>query len=297
MPLDPVSRRLLSQARIGILAINTGSRSSPLVNPAVFELAGDSLWMTTSRHAAKVSLARRDPRAAFLVDAGERAVHVDGNLEVYDLRSIAGSIQAAFDAPSFIRGMAGYSLKNAPFIGGYLFDIASVPRQWWPQNRIVMRLRVRNAVALQLTPIPALRSSRVAGAPADVQSAVGRNPIAYACWADGGMPQLSPCVWVADHSDGLLWLPSGLDRQVRAGTPAALVVEKHHRFRATQMIGVCLRGRIRPDHGAERLIAARYGGDLGDGLAYRLEGARNSWWRGFQVSTTRLAREAPTGQT
>ena len=292
MTLDSSSRRLLGEARIGILAVNTGRRSTPLVNPAVFELAGDSLWMTTSRHAAKVTLARRDPRAAFMVDSGGRAVHVDGSLEVYDLRSVSGSIQAALDAPSFIRGMAGYSLKNAPFIGGYLLDITAVPRQWWPQNRIVMRLRVRNSTVLQMTPIPALRSSRLPGAPADVQSAVGRNPLAYACWAEDGVPQLSPCVWVADGPDGLLWLPAGLDRKVKAGTPAALVVEKHHRFRATQMVGVCLRGPVRSDPGAAGLIAARYGGELGEGAAYRLETARNSWWRGFQVSTTRIEREA-----
>lgn len=293
MVIDALSRRLLTRARIGVLAINTGSRSTPLVNPAVFELAGDSLWMTTSRHAAKVTLARRDPRAAFLVDAGERAVHLGGSIEVYDLRSLSGSIQAAFDAPSFIRGMAGYSLKNAPFIGGYLMDIVSVPRQWWPQNRIVLRFRVRESLALELTPIPATRSSRVAGAPADVQSAVGRNPIAYACWADGGIPHLSPCVWVADGPDGLFWLPAGLQRKAPSGVLGALVIEKHHRFRATQMVGVCLRGRIRPDRGAEKLIAARYGGGLGEGSAYRLEAVRDSWWRGFQVSTVRVEREVP----
>src|SRR5256886_13730422 len=70
MRLDPAQRELLSAARIGMLAI--GGRL-PLVSPAAFHFGGGALWMTTSRHAAKLTLARRDPRAAFLVTPEARS--------------------------------------------------------------------------------------------------------------------------------------------------------------------------------------------------------------------------------
>jgi len=59
--LDDESRDLLGTARIGMLALRAGSH--PLVNPAAFHFGGDSVWMTTSRHAVKVVLANRDPAA------------------------------------------------------------------------------------------------------------------------------------------------------------------------------------------------------------------------------------------
>ena len=55
-----------------MLALRSGRL--PLVNPAVYSFAGGSLWMTTSRYAAKTIIAKRDPRAAFLVDVGAKAV-------------------------------------------------------------------------------------------------------------------------------------------------------------------------------------------------------------------------------
>src|SRR5256886_8271566 len=102
MRLDPAQRELLSAARIGMLAI--GGRL-PLVSPAAFHFGGDALWMTTSRHAAKLTLARRDPRAAFLVtpEARRRAhgVLLQGVLEAYDPRSPRSQVRAVLHRPSF----------------------------------------------------------------------------------------------------------------------------------------------------------------------------------------------------
>src|SRR5216684_6565689 len=66
--LDSSAAKMLGDARIGMLAIH-GERL-PLVNPAAFHYSAGSIWLTTSRHAVKLALARRDPRAAFMVDAG-----------------------------------------------------------------------------------------------------------------------------------------------------------------------------------------------------------------------------------
>jgi len=86
MRLTSDARSILGQSPIGMLALRAGRL--PLVNPAVFSFAAGSLWMTTSRFAAKTMLARRDPRAAFLVDGGSRAVLVRGAIEVFDPLSV-----------------------------------------------------------------------------------------------------------------------------------------------------------------------------------------------------------------
>src|SRR5260370_9584273 len=91
----------------------------PLVNPAVFSFASGSLWMTTSRFAAKTMLARRDPRAAFLVDGGARAVLVRGAIEVFDPLSISSQARAMLDGPGYSLGRPGYALTHAPLVAGY----------------------------------------------------------------------------------------------------------------------------------------------------------------------------------
>ena len=72
MRLNAEARAVLGHTPIGMLALRAGRL--PLVNPAVFHFASGSLWMTTSRYAAKILSAKRDPRAAFLVDGGSKAL-------------------------------------------------------------------------------------------------------------------------------------------------------------------------------------------------------------------------------
>ncbi|MFZ0218227.1 MAG: hypothetical protein WAM30_20010, partial [Candidatus Dormiibacterota bacterium] len=126
--------RTLARTQIGMLAL--GLRR-PLVNPAAFHLAAGSLWMTTSRSAVKAQLARRATDAAFLVTTGSRSVLFGGTVETYDPRSLAGPVRALLSGPAFGIGLAGYALKNTPLIGGYLLDLAAMPGEWWPQNRVV----------------------------------------------------------------------------------------------------------------------------------------------------------------
>src|ERR1700682_3207517 len=143
MKLTSAAPSILGQSAIGMLALRAGRL--PMVNPAVFSFAAGSLWLTTSRFAAKTVLARRDPRAAFLVDGGSRAVLLRGTMEVYDPLSVSSQVRAMLDGPGYILGMAGYALKNAPFVAGYLLDIARLPREWLPYNRVVLRLPPRDA--------------------------------------------------------------------------------------------------------------------------------------------------------
>ena len=82
MRLSREAQAILGRARIGMLALKAGRL--PLVNPAAYSFAAGSLWMTTSRYAAKNMLAKRDPRAAFFVDVGAQGVLLRGTLEVFD---------------------------------------------------------------------------------------------------------------------------------------------------------------------------------------------------------------------
>ena len=294
MRLDPEQQTLLSNVRIGMLAIG---RRPPLVNPAAFYFGGSAVWMTTVRHAAKVALARRDPRAAFLVTPDPRSrahgVLLQGLLEVYDPRSPRSQLRAALQGPGFALNLAGYALKNAAFIGGHVLDLPHTPAEWWPQNRVLLRLAAdRVELVPALTPPPAA-AQRVPGAPAQVAHAVERHRIAQICWLAGGRPVMATAAWALDGSDALAWLPAHVPRPPRDGAPAALVIEHHHPYRATRMVGLCLRGRLRLEPAALPRIVDRYEGAVfEDGAALRLEAARLTWWRGFEVRSQAVERPA-----
>ncbi len=283
MQLDPTARRLLRTARIGMLALAGGT--FPVVNPAAFTYQSGAIWMTTSRYAAKLGMARKDPRASFIVELEGRSVQLQGVLEVFDLRSVSGAVKAIFEGPTFGFSMAGYALKNAAFIGGYLVDLAGVPRQWWPQNRVVLRLSPDRREEIDTGAAEAAGASRIGGAPDKVARAVENESEGFLCWMRRGYPQLVPALWVADGEDVLAWVPEELGPP-HDGMASTLVVEYHHPYRATRMIGACPRGYLHSDERAKRAIERRYEVELEGGRGLRLETRRVTWWQGFEVKTT-----------
>jgi nitroimidazol reductase NimA-like FMN-containing flavoprotein (pyridoxamine 5'-phosphate oxidase superfamily) len=290
MELNGEARALLGRARIGMLALN--AIRLPLVTPVAFHFAGSALWMTTSRHAVKVGLARRDPRAAFLVEDAKRGVLLQGLLEVFDPRSLQGPLRAALEGPGFAINMAGYAIKNAPFVAGYLLDLASIPGDWWPQNRVVLRLRATRARQLPALGLPGALAVRVPGVPAGVARTLERSRFGRLCWSVGGSPYVAPAAWTLEGSDALVWLPAGGGRAPREGTTAALLVERHHPFRATRMVGACLRGHLCTDPAALNGISERYGDPPAEGgHPLRLVADRVTWWRGFRVQTVPVGAE------
>src|SRR2546430_11896743 len=182
MKLPRDASAILGRSSIGMLALRSGRL--PLVNPAVFSFAQGSLWMTTSRYAAKTVIAKRDPRAAFLVDGGERAVLLRGTLEVSDPLNLSNDIRAVLDGPAYFLGMAGYALRNAPFVAGYVLDLARLPREWMPYNRVVLRLRLRDADIVYAPPFPSSQSARVPTVLADVRQRLVRGRRGYPFWFD-----------------------------------------------------------------------------------------------------------------
>lgn len=295
MRLTSDARAILGQASIGMLALRAGRL--PLVNPAVFSFASGSLWMTTSRFAAKTMLARRDPRAAFLVDGGSRAVLLRGAMEVFDPLSISSQVRAMLDGPGYVLGMAGYALKNAPFVAGYVLDVTRLPREWLPYNRVVMRLRPSDAEVIEGIEFPAAQAARVPAVPADVSRRLAGVSRGYACWIEGGMPAIRPAFWDVDRGQVTV-APAGGRGRPRGGSAGALVVESHHRFRPSLMVGACARGTFGGVADGSG-IADRYGMDPDDvPPALELRAERVTSWRGFAIATAvpRSARNLRVAQ-
>jgi hypothetical protein len=269
-----------------MVALNGGRY--PLVNPAAFHYGGDSIWLTTSRHAVKVGLVRKRPATSFLVDGGTRCVLLEGEAEVYDPRSVPGVVSAFLAGPGLYLNLAGYALKNAAFIGGYLRDLAGIPGEWWPQNRALLRLRVTRAWALPAVPAPAADPAQVPGVPAVVRRALARVPVAYVCTIVDGVPLMAPALWTADGHLSVVSAVAGflgISRRAAGG----VAIESHHSYRATRMIGAYLRGRFTSDADAKPEVADRYGMDrppTGHGL--RFEPERATWWRGFSLQTAAI---------
>jgi len=280
MRLSSDAHAILGQARIGMLALRSGRL--PLVNPAVFSFASGSLWLTTSRFAAKTMLARRDPRAGFLVDGGSRALLLRGAIEVFDPRSLSSQVRAMLDGPGYVLGMAGYALKNAPFVAGYMLDLTHLPKEWLPYNRVVLRLRPSHADIIEGVQFPAAQAARVPAVPAEVSRRLAGVSRGYACWMEAGMPFIVPAFWEVDRGQVTVAPASG---RPRAGVPGALVVESHHRFRPSLMVGACVRGTF-TGHADGLAIAERYGMEPDDiPLTLELKPERVTSWRGFAIAT------------
>ena len=284
MNLDAEARALLGSARIGMVAFNGGRH--PLVNPAAFHLGGDSIWLTTSRTAVKVGMLRRHPEASFLVDGGRRCVLLEGEAEIYDPRHIPEVLAGVMGGPELYLSLAGYALKNAAFIGGYLRDLARIPGEWWPHNRALVRLRIGRAWWLPSVSSPPAGPAQLPAVPSGVRRALTRVPVAYACTIVEGMPLMAPALWSAAGDRLSLVTPVaaflGIDRR----SPGGVAVESHHPYRATRMIGAYLRGTFTADADAKAEVAARY--DLpspptGQGVSF--DAKRVTWWRGFHLET------------
>lgn len=281
MQLTKDASAILGRASIGMLALRSGRL--PLVNPAVFSYAGGSLWMTTSRYAAKTIIAKRDPRAAFLVDGGDRAVLLRGALEIFDPLNVSNDIRAVLEGPSFFFGMAGYALRNMPFVAGYALDLTRLPREWMPYNRVIMRLKLSDADIVQGAPFPPAQAARVPAVPAEVSRRLAGVSRGYACWIEGGLPVMRPAFWEVERGHVTVAPTSG---RPRTGSPGALVVESHHRFRPSMMVGACVRGTFAASSdGVE--IAERYGIDASRvPPVVDLKTERVTSWRGFAVTTS-----------
>jgi hypothetical protein len=280
MKLTGEASTILGATSIGMLALRAGR--TPLVNPAVFSFASGTVWMTTSRYAAKTVIAKRDPRAAFLVDGGTKAVLLRGALEVFDPLSLSDDVRTLLGGPGYFLGMAGYALRNAPFFAGYVLDLTRLPREWRPYNRVVLSMEISDADIVEGAPFPAAQAARVPAVPAEVSRRLAGVSRGYACWIEAGMPVLRPAFWEVERGEVSVAPTSG---RPRPGAPGALVVESHHGFRPSQVVGACVRGTFTQATDADA-IAERYGIALSEvPPVIDLKPERVTSWRGFSTST------------
>src|SRR5260370_895549 len=128
------------------------------------------------------------------------------------------------------------------------------------------------------------RASRFGGVAREIGR--GRAGVAggYACWRDGAKPVIDPALWEVEHGKVLV-APSSSGGP-RPGAGGALVVESHHRYRPSLMVGACIRGTFGPA-GSTELIAERYGIEASDlGHPLELHADRVTSWRGFAIAST-----------
>ena len=197
--------------------------------------------------------------------------------------SVSSQVRALLGGPAVYLGMAGYTLKNAPFIGGYLLDLARLPREWMPYNRVVLRLIPAEG---ELMDVPAFReaqAARVPSVPAETGRRLAGVARGYACWLEGAKPVIRPAMWEVDHGQVMV-APVG-SRHPRPGTGGALVIESHHRYRPSLMVGACVRGTFGAAVSGDA-IAERYGiGDADIPPALELQPERVTSWRGFETTS------------
>jgi hypothetical protein len=205
-----------------------------------------------------------------------------GTLEVFDPLSLSNQVRAALAGPGLYLGMAEYALRNVPFVAGYALDITRLPREWMPYNRIVLQLHPQDVEVVDIRPFPPAQAARVPGVQAEVSRRLAGVPRGYACWFEGGVPVIRPALWEVERGSVML---AATDGHPRAGAPGALVVESHHSFRPSLMVGACVRGTF--GGAVERAaIAERYAIDLtAVPTAYELRPERVTSWRGFAIST------------
>lgn len=246
----------------------------PAMTPVACWSDGGGLWLTTSRHAAKIAALRNDPTCALWISpplAGEPGVAVDGTARVYDLSDPVG---LALHAPAISAALAALALTHRASLAGYVRDLPRLPTAWMPQSRVLVRVRIdraRSRMPPEQTPGvgPVL--------PTEVPSAVrrGLTGIRRVTLATqrGNALTVQPAVWGAGFKldVGATVVPDG-------DTPACVNVDREPGDRTSDrpsdQVGLMLRGTV----------------DSG----FRFHPNRATWWQGFRSDSTALRAPATT---
>jgi hypothetical protein len=146
----------------------------------------------------------------------------------------------------------------------------------------VLHLVPSEADVIEGVPFPAAQAARVPAVPAEVSRRLAGVARGYACWIDGGMPVIRPAYWEVERGQVSVAPANG---KPRAGSAGALVVESHHRYRPSLMVGACVRGTFGPAVDGSA-IAERYALDASDlPASVELRAERVTSWLGFSVTT------------
>jgi hypothetical protein len=299
--------------------VATRSSGAPHVTPMVFALAGDRLWVSTSRTSVKARTWRRDDRVAGLVRDGERAVSFDGVAVRHDALDPATWLRSALEGPLVALASARFARKNARFFAGYAVDASRVPLAWSPPGRVLVELRLERTARFEGAsppdrwgewPDPAPSGTRfrartsargpLASLPEDLAAAVGTSGQGVLAVAGRDGPVVLPARWT--EAGGSLFAVVAPEAFALAGAttaspPATLVIERPSAWRARRMLGAMLRGRADAFDVARlasgvtraRAIAVAAGGDPDASVVVALHPERIVWWRGWDSGTVDVA--------
>jgi len=313
MRVPPEVRAVLERADLCHVA--TVTASGPHVTPMVFALAGDRLWVTTSRGSVKVRGWARDPRVAGVAAHGREAVVFAGLATLYDVLEPSSWGRAIAETPTLALATARFTRKNARFFAGYAVDAHRVPLAWAPPGRVFADLRwervalIRDGVVARTWgrwggSVPsrerfrATRAGRgpLEGLPHGVHEDLGRRGTGVLAALGRRGPVALPSAWAAVGAGLYAALPEPVLALADLGTPtvpAALEIDRPSRWRARDMVGAMARGRAEV-HAIDRLAS---GGRSAAGIAREaeVEGDRAAlvrirpeglvWWRGWSSGT------------
>jgi hypothetical protein len=288
--LSPEAHRILVDGVLCHLAATTPR--GPHLTPLVYAVAGDRVWVTTSRGSAKARAWRRDDRVAGLVRVGERALTFGARVASHDALDPASWIRSALEGPLVALASARFTRRNARFFAGYAVDANHVPLAWTPPGRVFAELRLERWAVLdgdavgstwgdwpEATPSPmsgrATRMGRGATMPVDLDGALGRMGVGALAVAAATGSFVAPARWArtADRVEARVARPIlALAGEVPAPVPVALEVDRVAAWRAREMVGAMLRGAASLD-ATDGDVVVRWAPD------------RVVWWRGWESGT------------
>jgi hypothetical protein len=256
----PPSDTLLEQAtRCHVAYRVTGG---PAMTPMSCWSDGGGLWMTTSKHAAKVAALRRDPRCAIWIappDPTDPGVALDGTARIFDL---SDPVALALHAPTIPAALAALAVSHRRSVAGYVRDLPLLPARWMPTNRVLLRVRVDRARSRLA---PQRRSGVGPALPAELPAAVRRGVtgtrLVTLATLRGDALTVQPAVWGTDFQ-----LDVGATAVPDDNTAACVVVDAHDDPRPSTRRGVLLRGHV------------------DSGLRFHPE--RAVWWDGFSTGAS-----------
>lgn len=290
----------------------------PHVTPMVFAVAGNRVWVTTSRGSMKARAWRLDARVAGLVRAGGDAVAFSGRATTHDLLDASSWGRSLAHGPLVSLAAARFTRKNARFFAGYAVDAHRVPLAWMPPGRVFVELAVERLVLLEGVRDPkvwgdwgdALGSAPSAGRfratrtgedplaplPAGVRSSLGdRGGGALALEGAQG-PLVVPVAWAISGAGLYAVTPEetiALAAPGSASPRVALGIDRPSSWRARSMMGAMVRGiaeihvatRLTSGERSARAVASDAGLDVDVPAIARIRPERFVWWHGWRSGT------------
>lgn len=289
--------------------------SGPHATPLVFAVAGDRLWVTTSRGSVKARGWARNPRVAGVARHGREAVAFIAEATAYDVLDPDSWARSVRRTPLLALASLRFTRKNARFFAGYAIDARHVPLAWTPPGRVFAELRVvrsaliRDGVVVRswgrwARSVPSherFRAVRTGDGPLEalpdeIREGLGqRGEGVLAIEGERGVIAL-PSTWVVSGA-GLYAVPAeqtlalaGLDAP---SVRVALAMDRQSWWRARNMLGAMARGRgdvfVVAGLASGGRSASAVAGDAGaaptGAAVVRVSPDRLVWWRGWTSGT------------